>query len=228
MSINILYLRKMYKMPKNKKTKYIFLGIIILGFYGFIVYPYLEELKKGKTIVKGVVLDSEWYSSSLGFSSKGGRGYFKQKIKYSFIIEGKEYTRTFNNGPSIGVLSKGDSILVKFENYYPNNSEIIKKVLHKRKKIKTASNVQMQNIDRSLLNGIWGEDLEEKSLYAFQGDSITYTEGFQTYYLNIKHDTIVIDYLDWVFHGLIKKLTKDELIIENIRNNNISKMIRFK
>lgn len=131
----------MYKISKNKKTKYIFLGVIVLGFYFFIVYPNLERLQNKKILVKGVVLNSEWYVSSIGYSSKGGRGYFKQKVKYSFIIEGKEYKRIFTNGSDIGILTKGDSILIKFENYYPNNSEVIKKVNHIRKKFKTVSNI---------------------------------------------------------------------------------------
>lgn len=124
-------------MSLKKKAKYGIIGAIVFGFYFFFVHPLIENNYGEKSLVKGIVLKSEWYSSSVGFSTKGAKGYFKQKVEYSFSFNDKKYSRQFDNGPDIGVLSKGDSVLIEFKDNYNKDSKIVGKVKTGRKKIKT-------------------------------------------------------------------------------------------
>jgi hypothetical protein len=173
----------MYKISMNKKAKYGMVGALIFGFYFFFIHPLVENKYGEKSLIKGVVLDSEWYSSSIGFSTKGTTGYFKQKVEYSFIYKGKKYNRSFNNGPDIGALFDGDSILIEFKNNYDKDSEIVSKFKTQRKKIKSVSSVNVKKINFAFLNGIWAENLDENSLFKIDGDSITYTDSFETYHI---------------------------------------------
>jgi len=212
----------------NKKAKYGMIGALVFGFYFFFVHPLVVNKYAKKSMIKGVVLNTEWYNSSIGFSTKGAKGYFKQKVEYSFIYKGKKYNRSFNNGPDIGALFDGDSILIEFKNNHDKDSKIVSKFKTQRKKFKSVSSANVKKINFNFLNGIWAENLDENSLFKITGDSITYTDSFETYYISMKADTILIDYRDWIYRGLVTQLTEEELVIEDIDDKENLKLIRFK
>lgn len=77
--------------------------------------------------VIAVVETSEWYVYSLGVSRQGGRGYYKQKVAIRYVVDSEEYMGEFSNGPDIGVLSEGDTLLIQINEENPKNFKPIRK-----------------------------------------------------------------------------------------------------
>jgi hypothetical protein len=141
---------------------------------------------------------------------------------YRFIIDSKlgsiEYSLidSNENGSIIGSTHNALNVSVDF-----NNETEKEFILQRLKSIK-------KKINFNYLNGIWAENLNENSLFKITGDSLTYTDSFETYYISMKADTILIDYRDWIYKGIVTQLTEDELIIEDIDDKENLKLIRFK
>jgi hypothetical protein len=87
-----------------------------------------------KELVEGVVTSSEWYVYSVGFSTKSASGFFKQRIKYSFIVDNKTHYGSFNNGPDIGPLFKGDSIIIEIAEGVVSSNRVVKRHKSTREK----------------------------------------------------------------------------------------------
>jgi len=101
--------------------------------------------KTKSDMVYGVVTSSEWYVYSLGFSTGGGKGYYKQNIKYSFVIDNNIYSGEFNNGPDIGALFEGDSIIIEVPNGIIESSKVIKRHKYSRDKYPSVSNISLDS-----------------------------------------------------------------------------------
>jgi hypothetical protein len=100
--------------------------------------------KSSKEIVTGIVTNSEWYVYSVGFSTKAAKGYYKQKIEYSFVVEDRTYYGEFNNGPDIGPLFKGDSIMIEIKAEDLDNTKVVKKLVNMRNKFPSVSSKSLK------------------------------------------------------------------------------------
>ena len=133
--------------PKLHKLKIMQKGIftIVLLVLSFIISSCSTSQNEK---IKGYVVKSEWYVSSIGFSSGGGNGYYKQKIEYTYIIDGEIFTGGFNNGPAFGHIYEGDSLLLEYNQDKPNESTVISKIKKKgRKKNKPVKGIPKQSVD---------------------------------------------------------------------------------
>ena len=68
---------------------------------------------KNKVQIEAEINDVEWYVSSIGFSTKGGNGYYKQKVFISYSYKGKNYSSSFKAGKSFGIVKIGDKVLIE-------------------------------------------------------------------------------------------------------------------
>lgn len=80
-----------------------------------------------KSYVPGVVTSSEWYVYSVGFSTKSANGFYKQKIEYSFTVDNQAHNGVFNNGPDLGPLFQGDSIIVEISDGVIESNRVVKR-----------------------------------------------------------------------------------------------------
>jgi len=95
------------------------------------------------------------------------------------------------------------------------------------KEITHKKNVPHIHIDKSLLNGVWGDDSNENALFYIQNDSIYYTEQQEhPYLIDLVNDSIKIYFNDTIFSSKILKLSKDSLILQTAFET--SKLYRIK
>lgn len=117
----------------------------ILGIVIIVLTFIIGSCSTEKERTKGFVTNSDWYVSSVGFSSGGGKGYYKQKIKYTYEIDREIFTGEFNNGPELGHIYEGDSLILEFEKDKPSKSTVIGKIKKKgRKKNKPVKGMPKQ------------------------------------------------------------------------------------
>jgi hypothetical protein len=85
------------------------------------------------------------------------------------------------------------------------------------------------SIVKDNLIGIWGDDLEENSLFQIFENYIIYTEHQDASYLYIlSKDTMIIKYPDYENKSLIKHLDNHKMIYEDFELNETFTLFRYK
>jgi len=78
-------------------------------------------------------------------------------------------------------------------------------------------NFQQNNVDYSLLNGVWGENKNENALFYIDKDSIYYIDHQDNpYYIEKRDDSLLIHIDDLIYRMKIKKLDTDSLILKSM------------
>ncbi len=124
-----------------------------------VVFWFSCQDKKNKETVHGIVTNAEWYIYSLG----SRKGFYKQKIDYSFKIDDKIYSGQFNNGPDIGALSEGDSIVIEIFDGKATSNKVIKRLFTGRKKCPPLSSKALKEnaFDSSFIQSVRRSSLPE-------------------------------------------------------------------
>jgi len=75
----------------------------------------------------------------------------------------------------------------------------------------------VQRLDKSLLNGVWAENIDDNALFYIENDSIHYFDSTNqpAYFIDLSDDVLSIYYDDITFRGKVLKLSNDSLVYEN-------------
>lgn len=78
-----------------------------------------------KEQIKGVVIKEEFVHSPILFETRNSSLHYKQKVNYSFNINGIEYQGEDILGKRLGFVDLNDSILIEYSNSNPDKSKIV-------------------------------------------------------------------------------------------------------
>lgn len=78
-----------------------------------------------KEQIKGFVVKEEFVNSPILFETRNSSLHYKQKVTYSFSVNGIEYKGEDILGKRLGFVSENDSVLIECHTNKPHNSKII-------------------------------------------------------------------------------------------------------
>lgn len=85
---------------------------------------------------------------------------------------------------------------------------------------------QVKKINKSLLNGIWAENIDENALFFIENDSIYYLDNQDIpFYIEFKDDSFSVHYDNFISNVKIKKLDNDSLVYKS--DSGITRLCRI-